>query len=738
MKVTRAAVFTRLGRRLAGVLVVLGIVLVGCAQPSAADPASPPVPGDSAGAVQVPTGLPAGLRQYVAGTAEFKAAAWSVDCRAGGSSAGPNRDERTGVANASGKAGGIDVGRYLESAAQYLPLLSWWTQPQDSRITWWKNYYRLYQRLYPGDAAVRDRSPQLSELPGSPATVAGSPQYPHGYCSSELGQWATPAAAAAGFSWEQSLDATTIAHDVKSGSPDRPEQKTPCDKRIDNGQWCSIAYYVDCSRATGAGAGDCTHWNDAVSILIYQAYHWVRDNQSYLSKLGDFFTGVAVDAAGFGLDVADFFAKVGHAIAAVVDFFASASGAWEKFVNEMKHDATSLVTAVLKSYNQTSTWDVGARGFLGRYALVEGLGIILLAFMFLGAIRRAMDSGDRDELPKVMKRLAVAIATMLWAPAAFQFLEQNATHATDDLAGHFTGGQIGTTVSKLAGLNGITSTIPGGGIIGFVLFLLILIGAAGLFIGLMVQRYGMEVAATLIPLAFGVYVHPRFKRKVEKATFTVVGLILAKPLTILVLGAAFGVINDGLSFHGSPMKVLGGLTLAAIGLVTAGLAPFALLKWAPVLPTSADSMDHQRGGGRMMSGAVLGGAAVGAGRAVSRASGPSGGMGRQRRSGSSVAGEFDRKQVVGANRATGAAGSSGAAGGPGGGARAGGPQGSPGSRTGRALGTGMRGTARAAGSAAGAGLSAAGRATDAGLTRGRALSQNQAPQVDLPDGDDVK
>jgi transcriptional regulator with XRE-family HTH domain len=45
----------------------------------------------------------------------------------------------------------------------------------------------------------------------------------------------------------------------------------------------------------------------------------------------------------------------------------------------------------------------------------------------------------------------------------------------------------------------------------------------------------------------GAYVHPRWQRKVSKALWVVVGLVLAKPLTMIVLGATFGVIC-----HASP------------------------------------------------------------------------------------------------------------------------------------------------------------------------------------------
>jgi hypothetical protein len=71
-------------------------------------------------------------------------------------------------------------------------------------------------------------------------------------------------------------------------------------------------------------------------------------------------------------------------------------------------------------------------------------------------------------------------------------------------------------VNKLQGVNSVTHSIPGGAFMGFILFLLMFLGALGLWVGLMAQRYGMELGTTLIAFVAGAYVHPRWKRKVSK------------------------------------------------------------------------------------------------------------------------------------------------------------------------------------------------------------------------------
>jgi hypothetical protein len=703
-------------RRLTATLLVAAAVLL---------PSPPAAAAPTLRAENLPAGFPVGQRQYVAGTAEFKAARWSTACKSGGPSAGANTDPRTGVPNAAGRARGVDVGMWLEAATPSLPLLAWWTESEEKRIDWWKTVSAVGGD-YPGDAVAAHKSPPLEALPKAPAMYFGGvPQYPIGYCSAELARWTDPANTQTGFRWAKQLDRVTLADMKRRGSDASPAQTTPCAQEIDGGSWCSMAYYVDCTRAHGTDErAACTHWNEVMAEEIYEGYHWSRDHRStwhkFTSFMGGMFYDGAVGALAFANGVADFFAGIYHAIKKFVDFIANASTAFDKLVNELKQDAVGLVTNVLRNYNHGSSWDVRRGGFLERYALMAALGIVLAAFMFIGALRRAVDRGDRDELKRTVIRLIKTVVIILWAPALFQLVATTGTKATADVVSHWTGGAAGDAMNKLRGVNSVTDSIPGGAFMGFILFLLMFLGALGLWVGLMAQRYGMELGATLIPFVAGAYVHPRWKRKVNRALWVVIGLILAKPVTMIVLGAAFGVINEGLSFSGSTTEVLAGMTLATIGIVTTGLAPFAALKWAPVLPTSEDSHDHHRGAGAAMSGVVLGaaGAALASRAGSMRRSGPRQGTPTNHSEATAGGGALTQAYdngLVGRGRPT---------------ARP---------ATGRVNGS-VRGAAsrlgRTAGAGAIAGAALGAQAAQSGITRGRALADHQTPHVDLPDDEE--
>src|SRR5262245_15960344 len=137
----------RLACRGAALVLTSAAVLLVPGAPAAAAPAALP-------ANNLPTGFPAAQRQFIAGTPQFSAAAWSAACESGGPSAGPT------AGNSAGRPGGIDVGMWLEAATPDLPLLAWWTRSEAARIQWWKSFYSL-RGGYPGDAVAARRSPPL-------------------------------------------------------------------------------------------------------------------------------------------------------------------------------------------------------------------------------------------------------------------------------------------------------------------------------------------------------------------------------------------------------------------------------------------------------------------------------------------------------------------------------------------------------------------------------------------------
>jgi hypothetical protein len=118
---------------------------------------------------------------------------------------------------------------------------------------------------------------------------------------------------------------------------------------------------------------------------------------------------------------------------------------------------------------------------------------------------------------------------MAFTPMFVSLLVTTSSKLTDSIIDHVTAVSAGELTAKLVGLNTVTSAIPGGVVIGVLLFGLMFFGAIALFIGLMIERFGMEIGTLFFALVAGLYVHPRWKTRVTKAGYTIAGLILDKP-----------------------------------------------------------------------------------------------------------------------------------------------------------------------------------------------------------------
>lgn len=317
----------------------------------------------------------------------------------------------------------------------------------------------------------------------------------------------------------------------------------------------------------------------------------------------------------------------------IAQFVADPSSEFEKFVNEVHQDAVSLVTSVLGDAGSAGEWDMRSGGYLQRYASAAAIGLVLMAFLFVSALREAADRGDRREGERLLRGLATGFVTILFAPAVIYVLNNGSVLAASGFKGSVVNPSLSSAVDRLGALGAVTSVaVPGGAVVGLILFSLMVAGGVGLFIGNLVNQYGLEVAAIAIAILAATRVHPRWEDRGKKAALTVLGLLMVRPLVMLLVGWCCGLIDDSLDpsrLSGGGMQALTGLGSAAVAVMSLGLAPFALLKWLPLSPTRPASHDTS-GGGHGIAGPVLGavtGAALGGWRARegvnSRGSGPS-------------------------------------------------------------------------------------------------------------------
>jgi hypothetical protein len=262
-------------------------------------------------------------------------------------------------------------------------------------------------------------------------------------------------------------------------------------------------------------------------------------------------------------------------------------------------------------------------GYLSRYSQAAAVGFVLMAFLFLSALREAAERGDRKEGERLLRNVAIGFGTILFAPAIIWILNNGSIYAASGFKGSVVDPSLQTAVSRLGSIGAVTAALPGGAFVGFILFGLMMIGALGMFVGNVVNRYGLEMASVAIAILAGTRVHPRWEARGQRAALTILGLLLARPLLMLVLGWTAGIISDNLdptTLSAGGMQTLTALGVATVAIVSLGLAPFALLKWLPISPTRPQSHDHSGGSGGIagpmlaaMAGSALGGRRASAG-----------------------------------------------------------------------------------------------------------------------------
>jgi hypothetical protein len=729
-------------QRLATLFLTVLALLAFSAPPSAlADPNNP------GGTGQVPQGFPADLKKYVVGTQEFKDAPWFHD---------PSCLDKGG-----------NIGMYINSVMFDEPRLLYWSTPPEARKLFWG---------FPGskDADPNKEPPNLPKLFPSSNADREAYKMPSGdwACANTLRNWASPANNAWGFTWATAPDPVSLEK-MKTHAAVYPadlpvEQFTNAcgDKKS---PYCEKAFFVDCNKvAADPGQHDhCVSWNFSVAQLFAGMAAFIENNTSWLDDVGEFFGMVGEALYTGGKWVVDAFVGIVSTVVDVVKFIADPASAVDDLANSLHEGATRFTTAVLQGLASVGNFDPGSSWFLSTYAASTGLGIVVMAFMAILMIwRTASGGGGREDLQEALfKQLPLGLFLAVFSPAIGAVLTEMVRGLTNGIAA-WDAGFLNAAIGKLALIGGVTAAlIPGGAFIAIIIFLLMIFGAFAVFIGLAMQSIALPMSAVVAGLAWGMFVHPKWRRKALKVPLTFLGVLFSKPLLFFLLGVIFALIDGNLSepaMKAGGISLLTQLVLVAVALIVAGLAPFSLLKYAPLLPTAADSHDAQPSSGFGTAavvgagvGAVSARGASGAGSSTSSGGGgghtiqqsyaqqqqPQGQQQQQQRTSSPIAGGPGKPGGTGTQGAPGAGGTPQQAGKQAAASTTGGPGGT-GNVVGAGVQTGTTAGAAQAGAQAGAGAGPWGvlaQAGVAGFNKVRSAAHTRhAPEVedDVVRGDD--
>ncbi|OXM44249.1 hypothetical protein CFP71_40565 [Amycolatopsis thailandensis] len=594
--------------RVAALILTVLAFLVFAAPTALADPNAP------VGGGQLPQGFPAELRKYVVGTEEFRDAPWFRD---------PSCIDQGG-----------NVGMYLNAVMLDEPRLMYWSLPPDSRKLFWGG---------PFGGAEADPNKEPPTLPKLfPASAADRDAYRvptgEGGCATKLQKWANLATNAWGFTWVSAPDPASLER-MKALPPLYPSELPveeftgACVKA--KSPFCEKAFFVDCAKVASDPAQhpQCIEWNVAIGKLFTGMAAFIENNSSWLDNVKRFLEFVGDKLYSGGKWAVDAFAGVAMAPVEVGKFVADPSSAIDDLANALHQGATAFTTTVLQGLASVGNFDPTAPWFLGMYAASSGIGIVVMAFMALLMLwRTAHGNGGREELQEALfKRLPLGLFLAVFSPAIATVLLEMTRGLTNGIAA-WDAGYLNRAVVKLGLLGKVSvAMMPGGVFIAILIFLLMILGAFSVFAGLVVQSVALPLAGAVAGLSWGMLIHPKYRAKALKPPMMFVGLALSPPLLFLLLGFIWAFIDGNLSI---PAMQSGGLPLltqlasSGFAMLMAGLAPYSALKYAPLLPTEADSHAPQPSSGFGTSsvvGAGIGAMAVRGTGSSSGGGGPSGG-----------------------------------------------------------------------------------------------------------------
>jgi len=301
--------------------------------------------------------------------------------------------------------------------------------------------------------------------------------------------------------------------------------------------------------------------------------------------------GSIVDRAGTWLDagmgVVD---DAARAVRTAVDFGSDPLGFLFDKTQEAAHGLSSSVLPTLFDATQP---DLSAEWFLDAYRVSFALGVFLWAFLLLvTVVRSAQGVYSSNQVAGVLTRGSVLfLGGAMFGPAAGWFVLEFVGSLSDVIARWAIESSTDEVVSSISEMvaDGDASGVTGGVLVALSLMVLMLVGLVLVIAMLIVTMVTIYIGGAVVPIALAWYASPDQRRIATRLLTVLGGVIAAKPVLFLVLGLAYRLAASQARWLSDTPDVatLANHLAAACALCLAGLTPFLLFKFAPVLPTTA-------------------------------------------------------------------------------------------------------------------------------------------------------
>ncbi|MCK6210564.1 type IV secretion system protein [Georgenia sp. EYE_87] len=279
-----------------------------------------------------------------------------------------------------------------------------------------------------------------------------------------------------------------------------------------------------------------------------------------------------------------------RAVRTAVDFGSDPLGFLFDKTQEAAHGLSSSVLPTLFDATQP---DLSAEWFLDAYRVSFALGVFLWAFLLLvTVVRSAQGVYSSNQVADVLTRGSVLfLGGAMFGPAAGWFVLEFVGSLSDVIAKWAIESSTDEVVSSISEMvaDSDASGVTGGVVVALCLMVLMLVGLVLVIAMLIVTMVTIYIGGAVVPIALAWYASPDQRRIATRLLMVLGGVIAAKPVLFLVLGLAYRLAASQAEWLSDTPDVatLANHLAAACALCLAGLTPFLLFRFAPVLPTTA-------------------------------------------------------------------------------------------------------------------------------------------------------
>ncbi|TFD11341.1 hypothetical protein E3T26_13035 [Cryobacterium sp. TMT1-21] len=297
------------------------------------------------------------------------------------------------------------------------------------------------------------------------------------------------------------------------------------------------------------------------------------------------------NAQNLGQGVKDAVGGVGAVVntaAGVADFWSDPAGNSFKL---LQGAAKGLSDTVLPALTQATLPDLTADWFIQAYQVSFALAIfVFVALLIPQIVRTARGHQSGRELGESLTLYGPAfILGAMFGPALGAFLVKFFGALSDSLIAWGVTSNSETIVAKFSAMLSEQdgAGLAGGAVLGVILMFFMILGLLVVLLMLIVQLITLYFSGILFPLGFVWIVDPQKRKFGSKIAYLWFGVLASHPLLFFLLAIAYSMMSaqvDAFSDTPSLAKTVT-LVVSILALFMAGLAPVALTKFAPVIPT---------------------------------------------------------------------------------------------------------------------------------------------------------